>query len=107
MNRLFFFITTTLMFFLPGCFNDWNPGCGYGPRGSWGHMMNYGYGYGGIFMWLLLLIIIGIAVYFFMQTMKLKGTSDSYHETPLEILKKRYARGEISKEEFDRIKNDL
>ena len=27
--------------------------------------------------------------------------------TPLEILKKRYARGEIKKEEYDKIKKDL
>ncbi len=28
-------------------------------------------------------------------------------ETPLEILKKRYARGEISKEEYEQMKRDL
>jgi putative membrane protein len=32
---------------------------------------------------------------------------DSESETPLEILKKRYARGEITKEEYEDMKGDL
>ena len=30
-----------------------------------------------------------------------------HHKRPMEFLKERYARGEISKEEYDRIKRDL
>jgi len=83
----------------------------YGPRGpgGWGSMpmMNYGfgYGYGGMFMWIIFLVVIGLLIYFVVQARNTKGPTPV--ETPLDILKKRYAKGEITKEEFDRMKNDL
>ncbi len=61
------------------------------------------HGFGGIFMilfWILLIVIVIFLVK--------KGLSDSGgRETPEEILKKRYARGEISKDEYDRMKKDI
>jgi len=66
--------------------------------------MGYGW-YGGIFMWILLLAVIGLIVYLIARGVQIKGSSND--ETPLQILKKRYARGEISKEEYERIKRDL
>lgn len=36
-----------------------------------------------------------------------RGVCHKEHETPLEILKKRYARGEITRDEFQRMKEDL
>jgi len=74
-----------------------------GHMGDYGHMMNYPYG--GIFMWIIILVItglIGFGVFYFFR--KGKTTKD---ETPLEILQKRYAKGEISKEEYEDIKNTL
>jgi putative membrane protein len=83
--------------------------CAQGPYGSqmgnWGHMM--GYGYGGGFMWLIVVVIVGVVIYFLFQASKSKGSAVSTTETPLDILKKRYAKGEINKEEFDRRKEDL
>ena len=75
------------------------------PMGNWGHMM--GYGWGGGFMWFIVVVLVGAAIYFTLQVMKSKGSDGSFIETPLDILKKRYAKGGIDKEEFARKKNDL
>lgn len=59
-------------------------------------------------MWLILIIVVGIIIYFAFSQNKIPGDStDIPGETPMDILKKRYARGEISKEEFDRIKSEI
>ena len=76
-----------------------------GPMGNGGHMM--GYGYSGGFMWLIVLVLVGVVIYFWFQISKSKGSDGSIIETPLDILKKLYAKGEIDKEEFDRKKKDL
>ena len=72
-----------------------------------GHMMDWGhmnYGYGGVIMWIILLALIAVAVYFLVNGKKLIKTED---EIPFEILQRRYAKGEISKQEYERIKKDL
>ena len=75
------------------------------PMGNWGHMMGHGY-YGG-FMWLFFLFFSGIIIYFVFQASRSKGSHDSIMETPLDILERRYATGEIEKDEFERKKKDL
>jgi putative membrane protein len=72
---------------------------------NWGHAM--GFGYGGEYMWFIVVVLVIVVVYFLYHVSKSKGFSGSIIETPLDILKRRYAKGEIDKEEFNRRKNDL
>ena len=72
--------------------------------------MNYGYGYGGyggeFFMILfMILVITGIValIKYFMGDNKIQESSTK----ALDILKERYAKGEIEKEEFEAKMKDL
>jgi putative membrane protein len=72
--------------------------------------MMYGYGPCGFMMgpwsiliWLVVLAIIILAVYLMARSARQTGPGES----PLDILKARYAKGEITKEEFDQMKRDL
>ncbi len=70
----------------------------------WGDY-GWGMGFGWIFMIIFwALVILGIVYVFQAVT---RGVGKSGTEEPLEILRKRYAKGEISREEFERMKEDL
>ncbi len=58
-------------------------------------------------MWFIVLVLFIVVVYFLYQVSRSKGFNGSIIETPLDILKRSYAKGEIDKEEFKRRKNDL
>ncbi len=81
---------------------------GYG----FGHMMGWGWGmYGGIRMILFWILLIAIALFLLRRfsggwEYPRKGTS-SAQSGALEILKQRYAKGEISKEEYDERRRTL
>lgn len=95
-----------------GMMGPMHGGRGYGDddyNRRWPHMM-YGDGpwgmmggYGGGLMWIVLLVAIVLVIFFVMKWAKPGGTG----ETPHDILKKRYAKGEITKEEYDQKKKDL
>jgi putative membrane protein len=69
---------------------------------GWG-MMDGWYGGGSIFM-LVFLVALAILI-FFLINQNAKGGAAG--ETALDILKQRYAKGEIGKEEFEAKKKDL
>ena len=65
-------------------------------------------GWGGMwFGWVFWIIIIGLVVYAIVRATTGRQQSQSSNETSLDILKKRYAQGEITKEQFEEMKKDL
>ncbi len=73
-------------------------------------MMNWGnYGWGMGFGWIYMivfwaLVILGIA--YIIKLIAGREVKDG-KESALDILKKRYAKGEITKEEYEKMKDDL
>ena len=62
---------------------------------------------GAIIMGLVILVLIIVLIYLLFKSSKTGGFGQTSSETPLDILKKRYARGEITREQFDEMKKDL
>ncbi|HDZ62187.1 MAG TPA: SHOCT domain-containing protein [Nitrospirae bacterium] len=66
----------------------------------------WGMGFGGLFMiafWVLVIIGVVLLIKLIIGGSKSEGKT----ETALDVLKKRYAGGEINKEEFEEKKKDL
>jgi putative membrane protein len=68
------------------------------------HYMTWGFG--GLMMIVWWVILIGAGVIFFKWVADRRSPGSSAEE-PLEILKRRFVRGEISREEFHAMKRDL
>ncbi len=81
-------------------------GCSRGPMMMWGHGM--GWFFPIIMLTFCVAVIIGI---FFLVRWAISSANKDHgyksQESALDILKKRYARGEINKEEFEDRKKDL
>lgn len=81
----------------------WGPGCG-----MWGP----GYWFGGplamvIMLLFWALVIVGVVYLIRVLTRRADFGAPAMRDTPLEILKRRYATGELSAEEFTRIRGEL
>lgn len=71
---------------------------------GWDHMMSWE---GGIAMWIALLLLVALVIYLAFRGIGPGRFQERSGETPLSILQKRYARGEISKEEYEAKRRDL
>lgn len=105
---LLFVVVAVLIVILPmlmwGLWGAWG-----GHMQGMGGMMGYGYGWG--FMSLipfvfLVLLVVG-AYYLLKEFTSTERATPSQGEKALEILKERYARGEISREEYMKMKEEL
>ena len=66
--------------------------------------------FGPLFMvlfWVLIIVLIVLLIRWLLSSNHLKTTGAAQADSALEILRQRYARGEIDKEEFDAKKKDL
>jgi putative membrane protein len=94
--------------------SQWGGGYGRGGYGGYGPGM-MGWGYGGWFssiIGIIFLIAVVVGGFFLVRWIVTASSKQGGHESgagdsALEILRKRYARGEINKEEFEEKKKDL
>jgi len=95
--------------FFTNIFTQWRD---YGWRHGPG-MMDWGFGSGwfGFILMVIFLILVIVAIIFLIRWLVVSSRAGSHgrkpEETALEILKKKYARGEINREEFEEKKRDL
>jgi len=76
----------------------------------WGHE-GYGFGFGGGFMWIIWILLMVVVVW--LVKAAIGGDSNrpvgggGASPSALEILKQRYARGEINQAEYERMRKQL
>ena len=71
----------------------------------------YGYGFGGLWMILFLVLIVAVVVLIARGAGGARwsppASKEVHHQTAMQILEERYARGEVNREEYLQIKRDL
>ena len=71
----------------------------------WSNMGGLWMGLGALFMFVFWGIVIALVVWLIVRLAR--SGKQTASENPLEIAKARYAKGEITKEEFEQLKKDL
>jgi len=71
----------------------------------WWH--HEGFGWFAVFGGLLWLILLGVIIYLLISLLAPSREHRHQEEDPLEIAKRRYAKGEIGREEFEQMRRDL
>ena len=72
----------------------------FGTEGGWG----FGMGAGMWLVWILVLVVFVALVKIFSGS---QGSTPPSHDEPMEILRRRYASGEIDDKEFARLRQEL
>ena len=76
----------------------------------WGNHSDWMWGMGGLHMgvgWILILVVIAVVVWLLVRGPLAGGDGSTERRSALDILKERYVRGEIGREEFEQKKRDL
>jgi len=73
------------------------------------HYWGWGFGwwFGGMIMMVLFWIVVVVGILVLIRWLFGQSPGKRSSQSALEILKKRYARGEITKEEFENMKKDI
>jgi putative membrane protein len=71
-------------------------------------MDGFGHGWGMGWGWIIGVIVLVVVIWIFIRAMYQTGSrKEPERKSPLDVLKDRYARGDISREEFEEKKRDL
>jgi putative membrane protein len=104
MNKKLMYMVAGLLVAVPAALFAWGGQCYNGWFG--GPHMGQFFG-GGLFMWITTIIVIALLAFFGVKYFQTRNSDPARTESPLDIAKSRYARGEITKEQFDALKKDL
>lgn len=66
----------------------------------------YGYYGMGYFGWIWMVLFWGAVIWFIVWLVR-QGHEPQHNDSAMDILKQRYAKGEISKKEFDEMKKEM